>query len=498
MHRTYPIGRITIVVLLLLAVMTACGDRQETSPAPLQPAGAATPGPLSPTAPLPAATAAQPADAVTPGPLTPTAPPPAATTAPPAGAATPGPLAPTAPPPAPTAAQPAAAEPVAPPPPPEVILQDALDALASVDAWHVEIDLPVTVHFGTLTFQIPVTYAGDFHAPGRLEGFLTLKLLGIKFKKDTVLLAKQVEISGTGASQPAARAQPVSFVSLLGFAGLEATDVENLRLVGQESLDGTPVYHLQANVPLQDAGVSPSGAGIELEGELQFDLWTGVADAFPRQASGQGGLATTLGQGELQFTGSAAFSAYGQPQAAATPGPAVPLQSGDNCAAAGSGFVAYANEPAAIRFCYPAAWATDDVVERCGPLFVSPTGVAPGNLFPTSMVLVYPDGTLGVFGESDSGALQVAGRTSLCYFQPVSNTAGKSKVASVLDLARQMAGLLARLVLNKQPVVSLVVGIQSGDAKAMALSYMLDENADRATIEAIIGSILPAKPPAHP
>jgi hypothetical protein len=114
------------------------------------------------------------------------------------------------------------------------------------------------------------------------------------------------------------------------------------------------------------------------------------------------------------------------------------------------------------------------------------------------MVLVYPDGTLGIFGESGSDALQVAGRTSLCYFQSVSNTAGKSKVASVLDLARQMAGLLARLVLNKQPVVSLVVGIQSGDAKAMALSYMLDENADRATIEAIIGSILPAKPPARP
>jgi uncharacterized MnhB-related membrane protein len=32
----------------------------------------------------------------------------------------------------------------------------------------------------------------------------------------------------------------------------------------------------------------------------------------------------------------------------------------------------------------------------------------------------------------------------------------------------------------------------------MALSYMLDENADRAMIEAIIGSILPAKPPARP
>jgi hypothetical protein len=498
MHRTHPIGRITIVALLLLSIMTACGDRQETSPAPLQTAGAATLGPPSPTAPLSAATAAQPAGAVTPGPVTPTAPSPATTTAQPAEATTPGPLAPTAPPPATTATQPAAAAPVAPPPPPEVILQDALDALASVDAWHVAIDLPVTVHFGTLTFQIPVTYAGDFRAPGRLEGTLTLKLLGIKFKKDTVLLTKQVEISGTGASQPAASAQPVSFVSLLGFAGLEATDLENLRLVGQELLDGTPVYHLQANVPLQDAGVSPSAAGIELEGNLQFDLWTGVADALPRQASGQGGLATTLGQGDLQFTGSAAFSAYGQPQAAATPGPAVPLQIGDSCAAAGSGFVAYANEPAAIRFCYPAAWATDDVVERCGPLFVSPTGVAPGNLFPTSLVLVYPDGTLGIFGESDSGALQVAGRTSLCYFQSVSNTAGKSKVASVLDLARQMAGLLARLVLNKQPVVSLVVGIQSGDAKAMALSYMLDENADRATIEAIIGSILPAKPPARP
>ncbi len=498
MHRTHPIGRITMVALLLLTVMTACGGRQETSQAPLQPAVAATPGPLSPTAPLPAATVAQPAGAITPGPLTPTAPPPAANTAQSAGAASPGPLAPTAPPPATTAAQPAASAPVAPFPLPEVILQDALDALASVDAWHVEVELPLTVHFGTLTFEIPVTYAGDFRAPGRLEGVLTLKLLGIKFKKDTVLLAKQVEISSTGASPLAASAQPVSFVSLLGFAGLEATDVENLRLVGQESLDGTPVYHLQANVPLQDATVSPSGAGIELEGDLQFDLWTGVADSLPRQASGQGSLATTLGQGDFQFTGSAAFSAYGQPQAAATPGPAVALQSGDNCAAAGSGFVAYANETAAIRFCYPAAWAIDDAVERCGPVVVSPTGVAPGNLFPTSMVLVYPDGTLGIFGESDSDALQVAGRTSLCYFKSVSDSADEGKVAAVLNLARQMAGLLGRLVLSKQPVVSLVVGIQSGNAKAMAFSYMLDENADRATIEAIISSIVPAKPPARP
>lgn len=475
MHRTHPIGRIAIVALLLLAVLTACDDRQEASPAPLQPASAATAGAPAPTDPPADATAAQQAGAVTPGPLAPTAPPPDA-----------------------TAAQQAAAAPVAPPPPPEVILQDALDALAGVDAWHIEIDLPLTAHFGGLTFQIPVTYAGDFHAPGRLEGVLTLQLLGFKFKKDTVLLATQVEISGAGCGQAAASAQPVSFFSLLGFAGLEATDIENLQLVGQESLGGTPVYHLQANVPLQDAKAPPPGAGIELKGNLQFDLWTGVADALPRQANGQGDLATTLGQGEFEFTGSAVFSAYGQPQAKATPGPAVPLLSGDNCAAAGAGFVSYTNEAAGIRFCYPAAWVIDDVVERCGPLIVSPTGVAPGSLVPASMVLVYPDGTLGILGESASDAHQVAGRTGLCYFKLVSNTDSKSKAAVALDLAREMAALLARLVLNKQPLVSLVVGIQSGEARAMALSYMLDEKADRATIEAIIDSILPAKPPARP
>ena len=51
--------------------------------------------------------------------------------------------------------------------------------------------------------------------------------------------------------------------------------VEAAVLVGRESLEGTPVYHLQGILPLDAFGGS--------EGRVQADIWIGVEDSLVRQ-----------------------------------------------------------------------------------------------------------------------------------------------------------------------------------------------------------------------
>ena len=51
-------------------------------------------------------------------------------------------------------------------------------------------------------------------------------------------------------------------------------------LVGEELLDGTPVYHLR--------GVPPRAMFAESEGETRADLWIGIEDFLVRQFQAEG------------------------------------------------------------------------------------------------------------------------------------------------------------------------------------------------------------------
>ncbi len=381
---------------------------------------------------------------------------------------------------------------------PHAILEESLQALSGLDTWHVEVGMQMTAQVKGLTVELPVTYLGDFQAPDRLEGTVSVRLLGTTLEKDTVLIARMVQSPAPGADAGMANIQPDTILSLLSFAGFEPGDLRDLELVGEATLDGIPVYHLKGTVSSQDLRVAPNGVQLQIQGEMQFEVWIGVADSLPRQAAAEGELAVEGGaQGTLHVAGTSALSSFGQPVAAEGAEPPATVAVNMPCAAVGSGFISYDDEAEAISFCYPSDWVVDDLVDGCGYFAVSPTGFVSSRQLPEHAVLIYPPATVARFGQSATGAVEVGGQSALCAFRFVTNALLSGKPGTVLDRSSEAAALLVRGLLKPDPIVGLITGIQYGEAKTVAVGWLMDEEAHRPTVEAITYSIVVGPPAAR-
>jgi hypothetical protein len=380
----------------------------------------------------------------------------------------------------------------APPPAAHVILQTTLDTLEMLDTWRVEAEGDVTAKFRDLTVGVPVGYEGHFRAPDRLEGTGSTKLFGLTFKKDVVLLGRTMTVTTQGTGGGEAMARPAPMLSLLDFAGLDPSLIRDLTLVGEETLDGTPVYHLKGSLAAGPRQVTHGGASVQLQGQVQFDLWIGVADSLPRLITAEGKM-TSSGTvpGSLHVVGRATFSEFGQPVVIEPEERPVAATGGQQCEAAGQGFVAYSHQAAAVRFCYPSGWVVDDVIDPCSCLAVSPRGVSPAVHVPDRIVLVYPPAIVAKSYGSPTDIAEVSGRTGLCTLQFFRSAFLRKGVRTVADLQKEVANLLANVVLRKEPFVGYVAGVDYDGAKAVAAGYLLDEQAQRPTIEAILSSIVP-------
>ena len=373
--------------------------------------------------------------------------------------------------------------------PAQSLLVDSLKAMEGTDSWHVEVVGVMTMYYKGLSMDIPVTYAGDFSAPDRLEGKLSMDILWNKLERDTVLISRILDAPEPGTGKTVSNVQPVPLVSLLDFVEFEPNDIPNLELVGEETLDGTPVYHLKGGVSAVEMEIVQLGTKFTLEGEVALDILIGIDDSLPRQVSADGSLAVSGGaQGTLHMAGTATFSGYGSPLDAEAPGQTVPTAGNLSCGALASGFVPYSSEAAATKFCYPSDWVVDDAIDQCGLFGVSTTGLGSGRSIPASLVLVYPDKTVTRFGSSAAGAAEVAGRTAVCFFRVVLGSVLQGN-ATIIDLTPQQQA--------KAPIMGVVTGIQHGDAKGVSLSLHSNPEQYGPTVEAITYSIEVGKPAAR-
>ena len=64
------------------------------------------------------------------------------------------------------------------------------------------------------------------------------------------------------------------------FLGVKLSDIRDLTMIGEEALDGTPVYHLR--------GVASPGTFTGQEVDVQIEYWIGLEDARIRQIVVQG------------------------------------------------------------------------------------------------------------------------------------------------------------------------------------------------------------------
>ncbi len=453
------IGVVAVVLLLLAITLAACGQTLAQSPSP-------TPEPVD--------VAARATD---------TPEPPTAT-----------PLVPPTPIPMPSATP----TPVPPPASADAILQSALDTMKEIDTWRVEAEGDMSAQLRDLTLEVPVSYAGQFQAPDRLEGTVAMKFFGVTLKKDMVVLGSTMEVTTQESGEGEATMAPAGMFSLLDFVGFEPAAIRDLTLLGEETLDGRPVYHLQGKLLAEPMEVAQEGTELLLEGELQFEVWIGIDDSLPHLGTVQGSL-TASGSvpGTLTVASTATFSEFGQPVTTEPAERPVTMAGGERCGAAGQGFVSHNDEARAVRFCYPSDWVVDELVDPCACLVVSPDGVVPGTHIPDRMVLVYPPESIAKIDHSAAGLAEVSGRTTICFFQLVRNSLFEGDAATLAGLQRGVVNMLASGIFRKEPLVAFLNGIEYNGTKTVAAGYLTNEEEHRTTIESIIASIA-AGAPAEP
>jgi hypothetical protein len=386
------------------------------------------------------------------------------------------------------------------PPPAQIILQRALDALAGLDSWHLEVEMPLIAKFRGVSIEVPARYVGDYRAHGRIEGEFSLQLLGLLVEKELIFESESMHMKDQAGGGRLISREPSNIITMMKALGFDPSDIEGLEVVGTETLDGVEVYHLIGRVPVEDMQLAQDGVDVAIEGELQFDLWTGVDDALPRQVMVGGemdvtGLTGTAAEATLQVVGTATLSDFGVPAAAAQSKRMLVETDDTRCGADGQ-FVEYKDEERAISFCYPAASVVDDTVDACSPFVVSPEGVALGNEIPDSMVMIYPDEQVEKFLGSASGATEITGRMLMCTLRfLVGAVIGDGQSLVELYKATPTPTPTPAPGEGPNPLVIQFTGIYQGDALAVSISYVLDEAKYGPTVDTVTGSVNVRKPP---
>ncbi|MGD9050078.1 MAG: LppX_LprAFG lipoprotein, partial [Anaerolineae bacterium] len=224
----------------------------------------------------------------------------------------------------------------------QALLEAALGILET-ESYHFGMDMQMKATEGTMTMEIPFTFVGDFEAPDRVQGSMSMTMFGMTIEMEVITIGETAYATNPDTGEWEVGAESAAPFSPEDFAGIDPADIEDLTVTGEVSLDGTTAYHLQGIASAQDMG--PAMA--DIEGELQLEYWIGVADGRLRQNTVEGELLAPGEAGTIGLVATTTYSDYGQavaiepPElptpipvatfaaAAATPAPPVPEAMGE-------------------------------------------------------------------------------------------------------------------------------------------------------------------------
>lgn len=224
---------------------------------------------------------------------TPTPTPTATPTLTPTATATPSPTPTLTPTPAPKASPAEAATPT--PSPGEIILENAIQAMAAVEYYHFDVEAKLAITSEGVTFDVPIDLVGDFQAPDRTRGtivvsfFFQLESQFINIGDTSYTTDPDTGQWMVGQGQALNIVDPASLVSPDFLA--DSGRLVGLALVGTDTLAGTPpVYQLSGRLSdVEGAGALEVSYWIGVDDSLvhrvrlsgQFELDQGLGDAFP-------------------------------------------------------------------------------------------------------------------------------------------------------------------------------------------------------------------------
>ena len=195
------------------------------------------------------------------------------------------------------------------------VLDASLAAMSAAGSFHFQVDANVKPLGTTSTTGIPLTFTGDFLAPDRVRGKLVVSLSFFSLVIETIAIGDKSYTTNPQTGEWEVGEGPGSLLpNPAELTGGKAAEFLDLALLGQETLDGVPVYHLQG-VPPQNIFGGPGAAS-------QADFWIGVDGFRILRISAQGEVPLDeLGPAlsDLGLSGTARvaltmnFSAYGEP-----------------------------------------------------------------------------------------------------------------------------------------------------------------------------------------
>lgn len=153
--------------------------------------------------------------------------------------------------------------------------------MENLDSFHFEMDLLAKMESEGLSLDIPITFSGDFQAPDRVKGIVNATFFGFSVEMETIAIGDTTYQQNPLSGQWEVSTEPATpFGGPQDLLSDELFAVEDLELVGAETLDGTPVYIL--------VGVVPPEAFDEEEGEFSVQMWIGRGDLYLRQMKLEG------------------------------------------------------------------------------------------------------------------------------------------------------------------------------------------------------------------
>ncbi len=153
-------------------------------------------------------------------------------------------------------------------------------AMDDVDSFHFVMDMQITMGGEGLAMDIPMIFEGDVQSPDMMAGTLSISFLGITMESELVTIGDMSYMTDpeTGEWRLSTDGDFFGLDQLGGGftspnALLDADEdvFTDLEVVGEETLDGVPVVHLQGSMLMEDVGD---------EDEFAVDIWIGAEDNY--------------------------------------------------------------------------------------------------------------------------------------------------------------------------------------------------------------------------
>lgn len=180
----------------------------------------------------------------------------------------------------------------------EAILQGAFDASKQASSYRFDMEMLMTLSGPDIgeDMEIPMHYSGDVQPPDRMQGKMTMTTNDVEVESEVVVVGDETYVKNPLTNKWQANPQTATLVDPKNLV-MDPADVQDLELLGEETVEDIPVYHLTGRTVMPFAFEEPLG---KMEADMLVNYWISQADLRT--------VKSTV-KGDMEFTGEIEASA---------------------------------------------------------------------------------------------------------------------------------------------------------------------------------------------